>query len=67
MSRTSIAFARAIFTQFGETEIESGNATYAGGFAAIMANVVLIAYIIVAMREDQTEKLEAEEKRRKAQ
>ncbi|KPI45268.1 Vacuolar ATPase assembly integral membrane protein vma21 [Cyphellophora attinorum] len=29
-----------------------GNATYAGAFAAVMANVVLIAYIVVAMRED---------------
>jgi vacuolar ATPase assembly integral membrane protein VMA21 len=32
-----------------------------------MANVVLIAYIIVAMREDQSEKLEAEQKAKKAQ
>jgi vacuolar ATPase assembly integral membrane protein VMA21 len=32
-----------------------------------MANVVLIAYIIVAMREDQTERLEAEKKEKKAQ
>lgn len=30
-----------------------GNATYAGAFAAVMANVVLIGYIVVAMREDQ--------------
>ncbi|KIX02898.1 uncharacterized protein Z518_08841 [Rhinocladiella mackenziei CBS 650.93] len=44
-----------------------GNATYAGAFAAIMANVVLVAYIVVAMREDQTDKIEAEEKRKKAQ
>jgi len=32
-----------------------------------MANVVLIAYIIVAMQEDQSEKIEAEEQRKKAQ
>ncbi|ROW16281.1 hypothetical protein VPNG_01879 [Cytospora leucostoma] len=31
----------------------SGNSTFAGATAAIMANVVLVAYVIVAMREDQ--------------
>lgn len=45
----------------------AGNATYSGAFAAIMANVVLVAYIIVAMREDQSDKIEAEAKRRKGQ
>jgi vacuolar ATPase assembly integral membrane protein VMA21 len=44
-----------------------GNATYSGAFAAIMANVVLVAYIIVAMREDQSDRIEAEEKLKKAQ
>jgi len=44
-----------------------GNATYAGAFAAVMANVVLIAYIIVAMREDQSDRIEAEQQRKKAQ
>ena len=42
-----------------------GNSTYAGATAAVMANVVLIGYIVVAMREDQSERLEAEEKARK--
>ena len=33
----------------------------------MMANLVLVAYVAVAMREDQSERLEAEEKARKAQ
>merc|ERR1711939_377100 len=44
-----------------------GKAVWAGACAAIMANVVLIAYIIVAMKEDQSEKIEAEQNRKKAQ
>ena len=32
-----------------------------------MANVVLIGYVLVAMAEDQSERLEAEKKERKTQ
>ncbi|KAF3346133.1 hypothetical protein VD0002_g9809 [Verticillium dahliae] len=39
-----------------------GNSTFAGAFAAVMANVVLIAYIVVAMKEDQTEQDEKKTK-----
>ncbi|KAM0332128.1 hypothetical protein ACHAQA_002400 [Verticillium albo-atrum] len=42
--------------------IFKGNSTFAGAFAALMANVVLIGYIIVAMREDQSEQLDEKSK-----
>lgn len=32
-----------------------GNSTLAGVLAAVMANVVMVSYIVVAMREDQSE------------
>jgi len=46
--------------------IFGGNSTYAGATAAIMANVVLVGYIIVAMKEDQTEAIEGAAKERKS-
>ncbi|RDL34675.1 Vacuolar ATPase assembly integral membrane protein VMA21 [Venustampulla echinocandica] len=44
--------------------IFGGNSTYAGATAAIMANVVLMGYVIVAFREDKSDALEAAEKER---
>ncbi|KAI9830765.1 MAG: vacuolar ATPase assembly integral membrane protein vma21 [Phylliscum demangeonii] len=33
-----------------------GNSTFAGAMAALVANVVLVAYVVVAMRDDRSER-----------
>ena len=54
-----------IITWFTERHI--GNSTFAGATAALMANVVLVAYVVVAMKEDESEKRVAENKARKGE
>ncbi|KAH8814967.1 vacuolar ATPase assembly integral membrane protein [Xylogone sp. PMI_703] len=41
-----------------------GNSTFAGATAAIIANVVLVGYIFVAMKEDQEEAAAEKEKKK---
>jgi hypothetical protein len=45
--------------------IFNGNSSYAGGLAALLANVVLVGYIIVAMTEDQGDQQEGRKKENK--
>jgi hypothetical protein len=48
-----------------KTNMFVGNSTWAGASAAIMANVVLMGYVVVAFNEDQSEAIEAAEKESK--
>ncbi|KAF2754202.1 hypothetical protein EJ05DRAFT_514214 [Pseudovirgaria hyperparasitica] len=47
--------------------IFKGNATFAGATAAVMANVVLIGYIIAAVKEDESERVDADKKSKKSE
>ncbi|KAL1958900.1 hypothetical protein VTO42DRAFT_3453 [Malbranchea cinnamomea] len=48
-------------TYFGTVNLLfKGNSTYAGATAAVAANVVLVAYIVAAFREDQADRIAAE-------
>lgn len=38
---------------FSRDRLFGGNPTYAGGLAALVANVVLLAYVVAAFMEDQ--------------
>ncbi|KAJ4992044.1 vacuolar ATPase assembly integral membrane protein vma21 [Stagonosporopsis vannaccii] len=51
---------------FSNAYVFNGNATYAGGLAALMANVVLIGYVVMAFMDDQKEQAEEKERERKA-
>ncbi|KAF2459990.1 hypothetical protein BDY21DRAFT_337079 [Lineolata rhizophorae] len=46
--------------------IFGGNSTFAGFTAAISANVILIAYVVVAFKEDQSERLAEEQRQKKS-
>ncbi|WEW59968.1 vacuolar ATPase assembly integral membrane protein vma21 [Emydomyces testavorans] len=49
---------------YARTHLFDGDSTYAGAVAAVTANVVLFAYIVVAMREDRGEQEEVRARER---
>ncbi|KAF1948807.1 hypothetical protein CC80DRAFT_296780 [Byssothecium circinans] len=51
---------------FSVRYVFNGNTTYAGALAALMANVVLITYVVLAFKDDQAEQQEEQEKKKKS-
>jgi len=49
---------------FTVDRVFSGNSTLAGGTAAVVANIVLVGYIIAAMQEDRSDRAEEDRKKR---
>jgi hypothetical protein len=54
---SSFLFTSAASLQCFYSRPRVGNSSLAGGLAALLANVVLISYVIVAMKEDDSDKL----------
>ena len=54
-----------MFQNLPSAHMFAGNAAYAGGFAAFVANVVLIGYIVVAFMDDKEEQKEAAMKKQR--
>ncbi|EFZ03067.1 hypothetical protein MHUMG1_05495 [Metarhizium humberi] len=51
---SSFLFTSAASLQCFYSRLRVGNSSLAGGLAALLANVVLISYVIVAMKEDDS-------------